>query len=73
MDITENKNYVCTLTTSLNNAEIKYLKLSDEYEKYKISKEKTMSVLKNKLQASEDIVKQLLPSNSIITYILFTF
>lgn len=66
-DIIENKDYVSNLTSSLNDVENKYSKVLDEYEDYKISNENTMAVLKNKLNASEDIVKQLLPSNSIKT------
>lgn len=62
-DIIDNKDYVCSLTTSLNDVEKNYLKLAKEYEEHKICKENTISTLKNKLNASEEIVQQLLPGN----------
>ncbi|VVC26804.1 Major intrinsic protein, conserved site [Cinara cedri] len=60
-EIIENKDYVCSLTSSLNSAENKYSQLLDEYKNYKIDKENALFVLTNKLNASEEVVKQLLP------------
>lgn len=54
---------MCSLTTSLNDIEKNYLKLAKDYEQHKINKENIISILKNKLNASEEIVQQLLPGN----------
>jgi len=62
-NIIENKDYICTLTTSLNDVEKKLSTILNDYEQYKICKENTISILTSKLNASEDIVKQLLPGN----------
>lgn len=62
-DIVENKDYVNKLTTSLNDIENKFSKLLNDHEQYKTTKENTISVLKNKLNASEEIVQQILPGN----------
>lgn len=59
----KNKDYVCTLTSSLNDIEKKHSTLVNEYKKYKINMEKTTFLLKNKLNASEEIVKQLASGN----------
>jgi len=42
-------------------------KLSSDYEQYKVSMEKTLSVLANKLKASEEIVKGICPGKSFLT------
>lgn len=63
----DNKNYVCTLTTSLNEIEEKYLNLSNEYKQYKINQENVTSLLTSKLTASEEIVKQLIPGKKYFT------
>lgn len=62
-DIVKNKDYVCTLTSSLNDLEMEHSTLVNEYEKYKINMEKKLLLLKNKLNASEEIVKQLASGN----------
>jgi hypothetical protein len=62
-NILENKDYVCSLITSLNDAENKFSTLSNEFEQYKSAKENTIIAISNKLNASEEIVKQLLPGN----------
>lgn len=54
---------MCSLTTSLNDAETKFSTLSNEFEQYKSAKENTIIAISNKLNASEEIVKQLLPGN----------
>lgn len=58
-----NKEYVCQLTTKLNDLEKKFSEVLNEYNEYKIAQENIVSVLSSKLNASEDIVKQLLPGN----------
>lgn len=60
-----------TLTTSLNDVEKKFSTLSDDFEQYKISKEHSISILTNKLNASEEIVKQLFPG--IQFYIIYFY
>lgn len=68
-DIVENNNYVGILTTSLNDAEKKFSILSNEFDQYKSAKENTVIALSNKLNASEEIVKQLLPGNYIQKFV----
>lgn len=70
-EIEENKEYTCSLTESLDDLEKKYSKLLNEYEKYKIAKENTIRVITNKLNASEEIVKQIFPGN-LFVLIFFT-
>jgi len=62
-DIIKSKDYICSLTTSLNDSEQKCSELLNNYEQYKSCQEKTISVLSSKLNASEEIVKQLFPGN----------
>ncbi|XP_050525478.1 nucleoprotein TPR-like [Daktulosphaira vitifoliae] len=63
-DTVKTKDYVNTLTASLDEFELKYSKLLDEYEQYKFDTKSTTNALINKLDAAEDIVKQLLPVHS---------
>lgn len=60
-DIILNNDYVSKLTLSLDDMEKHNSKLSSDFEQYKVSIEKTLSVLTNKLDASEEIVKQIFP------------
>lgn len=60
-DMIETKDYVNTLTKSLNDIEKKCTNLKNEYDQYKIDTQNSTSVLINKLNASEEIVKQLFP------------
>lgn len=62
-DIENNKEYVCTLTSSLNDIEKKYSTLEVEYEKYKFDKDNKIFLLKNRMDAAEEIVKQLHSGN----------
>ncbi|XP_025205590.1 nucleoprotein TPR [Melanaphis sacchari] len=61
IDILENRDYVSTLTSSLNDLEKKFSTISNDHQQYKVASEHTIYILKNKLNASEEIVKQLLP------------
>lgn len=60
-DTVKTKDYVNTLTASFDDLELKYSKLLKEYEQYKFDTKNTTNALINKLDAAEDIVKQLLP------------
>ncbi|XP_050441789.1 nucleoprotein TPR-like [Adelges cooleyi] len=62
-EIVSTKDYVNTLTSSLDDVETKLNKVMNEYEQYKNDTKNTTNILINKLNASEDIVKQLLPVN----------
>uniref|UniRef100_A0A2S2PQR5 NUA/TPR/MLP1-2-like domain-containing protein n=2 Tax=Schizaphis graminum TaxID=13262 RepID=A0A2S2PQR5_SCHGA len=63
IDILDNRDYVSTLTSSLNDTEKKFSTLSNDHQQYKVASEHTIHILRNKLNASEEIVKQLLPVN----------
>lgn len=58
-----NKEYVCQLTTKLNDLEKNSSEILNEYKEYKIEQASIISILTNKLNASEEIVQQLLPGN----------
>eukprot|EP00102_Acyrthosiphon_pisum_P012409 XP_008181542.1 PREDICTED: nucleoprotein TPR [Acyrthosiphon pisum] len=64
MDIMENRDYVSKLTSNTNDIEKRYETLSNDHQQYKIDSDNTICVLRSKLNASEEIVKQLLPVNS---------
>lgn len=59
----ENRDYVSALTSSLNDIEKKFSTLTNDHQQYKIDSEHTICVLSSKLNASEEIVKQILPGN----------
>ncbi|XP_027851398.2 nucleoprotein TPR-like isoform X1 [Aphis gossypii] len=63
IDILENRDYVSTLTSSLDDLEKRFSTLSNDHQQYKVTSEHTIRVLRNKLDASEEIVKQLFPVN----------
>lgn len=63
MDIMENRDYVSRLTSNINDIEKKYATLLNDHQQYKIDSDNTICVLRSKLNASEEIVKQLFPVN----------
>lgn len=63
IDIMVNRDYVSKLTSNINDFEKKYVTLSNDYQQYKIDSDNTMCALRSKLNASEEIVKQLFPGN----------
>lgn len=63
MDIMENRDYVSRLTSNINDIEKKYATLLNDHQQYKIDSDNTICVLRSKLNASEEIVKQLFPGN----------
>jgi len=69
----ENRDYVSKLTASLNNIENKFSTLSNDHQQYKIDSEHTICVLSSKLNASEEIVKQILPGNLLLIAKLLIF
>ncbi|XP_022171411.1 nucleoprotein TPR-like isoform X3 [Myzus persicae] len=63
INIMENRDYVSKLTSTINDIENKFSTLSNDHKQYKIDSEHTICVLRSKLNASEEIVKQILPVN----------
>jgi len=63
LDIMENRDYVTRLTSNINDIEKKYETLSNDHQQYKIDSDNTICALRSKLNASEEIVKKLLPGN----------
>lgn len=59
------------MTSSLNDIEKKYSILLNDHQQYKTATEHTLFVLKNQLNASEEIVKQLFPGNIYLFLFIF--
>lgn len=70
INIGDDRDYINKLTSELNDIENKYSILSNDHQQYKTATEHTIFVLTNKLNASEEIVKQLIPGNFFYTSLM---